>query len=182
VHLIPILTSTGLPRTDAIWLGGILGVAATFGQLASGALADRFPGHILSACYVLVLAVASATLLMPTESMLLRLIPVTVLGLCGGAQTHVLPYLVSRYFGLQAFGKLFGVIASVMGVAVGMGPLLAGTIFDHTHAYDLLLMGCIPTVVVTAVLILSLGRYPDDPAKTERAAPLSGEGHARSAA
>jgi MFS family permease len=182
VHLIPILTANGLPRTDAIWLGGILGVAATAGQLMSGALADRFPGHLLSAAYVFLLALASATLLIPMDSMLLALIPVVVLGIFGGAQTHILPYLTSRYFGLSSFGRLFGVVASVMGIAVAGGPMIASTVFDRTHGYHLFLIGCLPTVVVAAMLIFSLGRYPDNPGKRERAVPAPGEGTARSAA
>ncbi len=165
VHIIPLLSSHGIQRSDAIWLGGLLGIAATVGQLLSGALADRFPGHVISAAYVLSLTLVCGVLLMSTESVLLCVIPVVMLGLFGGAQTHVISYLTTRYFGLRAFGKIFGVVASMVAITVGLGPLLAGIIFDRTHNYDLLLMGGIPVAVVAAGLIFSLGRYPDDVSK-----------------
>ncbi len=131
-----------------------------FGVLISGALADRVPGHRLYAGFLGLIAVAWPMLLIHTDSVVLRLIPLLMQGTAGGAQSHLLPYITTRYFGLRAFGVMFGVISSIMAVGVGLGPLIGGYIHDRTHNYDQLLMLTIPAIFVAALLILSLGRYP----------------------
>lgn len=48
-----------------------------------------------------------------------------------------------------------------MATAIGVGPVLAGFVFDRTQSYDLVLMAGIPSAIVSAVLLFSLGRYPE---------------------
>jgi MFS family permease len=160
IHTIPLLTETGLSRSNATWLAGLTSFAAVFGVLIAGALADRMPGHYLYGAFLGVIVVAWPMLLINTDSVVLRLIPLLMQGIAGGAQSHLLPYVTTRYFGLRAFGVIFGVISSIMAIGIGLGPLLGGYIHDRTHNYNQLLMLVIPAVFVAAVLILSLGRYP----------------------
>ena len=44
-------------------------------------------------------------------------------------------YLTARYFGLKFFGTLFGTIIAILSIAIGLGPLLAASIFDRTGSY-----------------------------------------------
>jgi MFS family permease len=160
IHTIPLLTETGMSRSNATWLAGLTSFAAVFGVLIAGALADRVPGHYLYGGFLGVIVLAWPMLLINTDSVVLRLIPLLMQGTAGGAQSHLLPYITTRYFGLRAFGVIFGVISSIMAVGVGLGPLLGGYIHDRSHSYDPLLMITIPAILVAALLILSLGRYP----------------------
>jgi MFS family permease len=160
IHTIPLLTETGMSRSNATWLAGLTSFAAVFGVLISGALADRVPGHYLYGGFLGLIVLAWPMLLINTDSVVLRLIPLLMQGTAGGAQSHLLPYITTRYFGLRAFGVIFGVISSIMAIGVGLGPLIGGYIHDRTHSYDLLLMITIPAIFAAALLILSLGRYP----------------------
>jgi cyanate permease len=56
------------------------------------------------------------------------------------------------------------VISSTWALTVGLGPLLAGYIHDRTQSYDMFLYGGFVAAFVAALLLLSLGRYPDEPA------------------
>jgi predicted MFS family arabinose efflux permease len=163
VHMIPLLVGTGLPREEAAWIVGLGGFASIGGQAICGVLADRLPGRFISAVSVSLLAVASILLLIPTDSLALRVIPVLCVATVGGERIHMLSYLTTRYFGLKAFGTIFGVVASTMAIPVGLGPLLAGFIYDRTGSYDALLIAGIPVGIITALLTLSLGRYPTFP-------------------
>ena len=171
VHMIPLLSGTGLARGDATWVAGLAGVAGITGQLICGALADRLPGNRLLAFFLALLVVPCCMLLLPSSSVALRVVPVVLFGMSGGAEPHMLSYLISRYFGVRAFGKIFGALSSVIAVSVGLGPVVAGYIFDRTHSYRVFLLGGIPVAVVAALLILSLRRYPDDLGKLPESAP-----------
>lgn len=169
VHMIPLLSGTGLVRGDATWVAGLAGIAGISGQLICGALADRLPGNRLLAFFLALLIVPCCLLLLPSSSAALRVVPVVLFGMSGGAEPHMLSYLISRHFGMRAFGKIFGALSSVIAVSVGLGPVVAGYIFDQTHSYRFFLLGGIPVAAVAALLILSLRAYPDDPGKPELA-------------
>jgi MFS family permease len=171
VHMIPLLSGTGLARGDATWVAGLAGIAGITGQLICGALADRLPGNRLLAFFLALLVVPCCMLLLPSSSVALRVVPVVLFGMSGGAEPHMLSYLISRYFGVRAFGKIFGALTSVIAISVGLGPVVAGYIFDRTHSYRVFLLGGIPVAVVAALLILSLRRYPDDLGKLPESAP-----------
>jgi MFS family permease len=82
-------------------------------------------------------------------------------GLGYGSLAPVYPYLASRYFGQRAFGRLFGIMSICYTFALAIGPWLAGRVHDETHSYLLFLGGGIPALLLCALLLVSLGRYPD---------------------
>lgn len=167
-HTFPLLTDAGLSRADVAWIVGLTGITSFIGPLTAGWLADRFPGHYVSAGFVSLYIVACGLLLIPTDSIVLRIIPVLLINIAGGERAHMNPYLTSRYFGLAAFGRIFGVIASMMAIGVGIGPIIAGFIYDQTHSYHAFLMAAMPTAAIASLLILSLGHYPE--VKTQKSA------------
>jgi cyanate permease len=59
-----------------------------------------------------------------------------LIGLGMGAEADLMPYLISRYFGLRAFSELFGYVFSAYAVAGALGPWLMGQTFDRFHSYS----------------------------------------------
>jgi hypothetical protein len=68
-------------------------------------------------------------------------------------------YLVSRYFGLRAFGTLYGIAFAWAAAAGAVGPVLLGRAFDTTGSYESLLPKLALLVVGVALLMLTLPRY-----------------------
>ena len=58
------------------------------------------------------------------------------------------------------FGKIYGVISSAMRLGAGLGPVIAGTIFDKSGSYDSYLLLGIGASCVAALLVFALGSYP----------------------
>jgi len=172
MQLVPVLTVTGLSRPDAVWIASTIGVASILGKLICGALVDRMPGKYIAAAVYALPVIPCIALLTPNDDALARLLPIFALGLSVGGQIHMHPYLGTRYFGLRSFGTLMGFIGSIVSIAIGLGPFLAGWVFDQTRSYDMVLIAGIPISIAAALLLLSLGRYPDAPATTERPRPL----------
>ena len=172
IQLVPVLTVTGLSRQDAVWIGSTIGLAGILGKIICGSLVDHMPGkHIAAVVYALPI-IPCVALLTPNDDALARLIPMFAFGLSVGGQVHMHQYLASRYLGLRSFATLMGFMGSAGSIAVGLGPFISGRVFDLTKSYDLVLIAGIPISIAAALLLLSLGRYPDAPATTERPRPL----------
>ena len=153
VSLPPMLADRGIPLADAGRALGLLGFAIIAGRLTIGWLVDRFPARVVAPVYVLLPAL-SCTLLAQgvavTPSILL-------IGLSAGAEVDLLAYLMSRYFGMRHYSKIYGWALSAFSAGAGMGPIFAGRVHDLTGTYVAALYSFAVMVVVAAGLIGTLG-------------------------
>jgi hypothetical protein len=61
---------------------------------------------------------------------------------------------------LRHFGKIFGIMAGLMALASGTGPILAGLVYDYFGSYTGLLLAGIPMGLFSGWLVGGLGPYP----------------------
>lgn len=162
IHVIPITSTTGLTVKQAALVAGSLGLSSVLGKIFMGILIKRVPGQVLAAANM-ALPIAGALMLMqPSDSLILRIVAITFFGVSSGAQTALQIYLASRHFGLRAFGTLVSLIAMTFTITTGIGPFLAGYLFDLAGDYHLLLMLTIPAAIIGSLILLWIGRYPED--------------------
>jgi len=126
----------------------------------TGGLIDRIPGSLLPVIAYGGPGVAYALLLQAQGSVAALAFAVFVLGYCSGASMQLGTYLTTRYAGLRNFGAIFGIVSSLMACGAGIGPVVAGWVFDTTGGYSLLLTAGIPVAVVAALAVFRLGAYP----------------------
>jgi MFS family permease len=69
-------------------------------------------------------------------------------------------FFVSRYFGLKAYGRIYGLMFAAFTFANGIGPSIAGWSFDRYHSYGPAFWIFEGLLVVTCLLLAPLGRYP----------------------
>jgi MFS family permease len=94
--------------------------------------------------------------------------PVPLIGsaLCGagiGAEIDLMVFFISRYFGLKAYGKIYGLVFMIFNIGTGAGPTLSGRAFDRFHSYSQVLIGYEIALALTCVLLL--GKYAFPPVK-----------------
>jgi MFS family permease len=77
-----------------------------------------------------------------------------------GAEADVMPYLISRYFGLHSFSEIYGYAFTAYALAGALGPLLLGWSFDRFHSYSTALLGLAASMFTGAAVLASLPRYP----------------------
>ena len=77
-------------------------------------------------------------------------------GLTMGSETDVITYLVTRHFGLRAFGTIMGSVFGAIALGAAFGPVSAGAVFDHFHSYAPFIMGIIVMMAISALMLLSL--------------------------
>ena len=172
IHLIPLLSAGGLTRESAVLIGGSYGLTMFIGQIVGGLAFDRVSARLVAAIGFAVMIASLALLMLPVHPIAVPMVAVLAFGFAIGGLSPLFPYLTSRYFGLESFGRLFGVLSSLSAAAYATGPLAAGYVFDATHSYRPFLAGSIPAIVLTILLIVSLGRYPD---QAEAKAPKAAE-------
>lgn len=167
VHLFPLLTGQGLARETAAGILAVMGMAALGGQLVTGFLSDRVKSTLLPMSAFFVPGMAFALLLEPTGSAVLLTLAVVCAGYGMASCVMIVTYLVSRYGGVANFGKIHGIISACFGLGGGLGPFIAGTVFDRTGSYDAFLIGSIVIALFNVALVCRLGPYPEFPAVEE---------------
>jgi predicted MFS family arabinose efflux permease len=161
VHLYHLLTSSEISTETAAYLTAMIGLAGVAGQLATGWLADRTRSGWLPPSCVLLAALGYFLLLQGRGSEALLALGVLLAGYAFGATMNITTYLTTRYGGMRNFGKIYGIPSSCMGLGSGVGPMIAGRIFDQTQSYALYLVVAMSAAVVAALALFRLGRYPD---------------------
>ena len=160
VHMVPMLTDRGVSFEAAAGVASMIGLALIFGRVLAGYLLDK-----LFAPYV-----AIAFLCGPIIGMLLlsqgaagsvAVLSALLLGLGVGAEVDLIAYLVGRYFGLKAFGEIYGYLFGIFIVGTGVGPLIMGFGFDNSGSYSPMLIGFAVVLALSCLLMLRLGDYPD---------------------
>ena len=81
------------------------------------------------------------------------------MGLAIGAEADVMPFLISRYFGLRSMATLFGVLFGSYTMGVAIGRYLLGAGFDATGSYRRPLGYAFGLLVLAVIATFMLPRY-----------------------
>jgi MFS family permease len=160
VHFVPMITARGVDVTTAAAIAGCIGVTSIVGRLCTGVLLDRWSGPLIGAISFSLPLVAAVLWLNYDGSITSAVIMAATVGFSLGAEIDIIAYLSTRYFGLKNYGTIFGTVVGLLAFGGGVGPTLAGIVYDRTHSYDFFVRCAIPAFLLAALLIGSMGRYP----------------------
>jgi MFS family permease len=158
VHLVPMLTDRGITAERAALASSLLGAALLIGRVGSGYLLDRFFAPYV-AMFVFVGAALGMLLLWSSATGGTAYLAAFLVGLGMGAEVDIIAYLTSRYFGLRAFGEIYGYAFASYALAGALGPWLMGLAFDRTGSYRAVLAGFVVATLLATVAMLRLGPY-----------------------
>ncbi|MEM9531024.1 MAG: MFS transporter [Pseudomonadota bacterium] len=159
-NLVPLLTGTGMTRASAAGVVGLIGIAVIAGRMIVGFLIDRFWAPAVAAV-VQALPIISALLLMQDNpGSQEAAVAVLLIGFAAGAEFDLIAFLVSRYFGLAHYAKVYAVPYVAFAVGAGIAPTFFGYLFDIYGGYQQVMMLCAGLFGASAVILLALGRYP----------------------
>lgn len=160
IHLFPILTEAGITRERAALLTSLAGVAGITGKLITGWLLDRFKPNWVGGITLGAAALAFLLLNYGIRSPALIVVAMLVNGYAAGTKTQITGLLTAQYGGMKNFGKIYGVMAALMALAAGLGPTLAGVIYDNAGGYGPFLMVGAVGCVFGGIMMISLPSYP----------------------
>jgi MFS family permease len=158
VHLVPMLTDRGIPLGTAVGLMSLGGMALIIGRLIAGYLLDKIFA-IYIAIFFLVLPLVGVGMLISGAGGAWPMAATVIMGLSVGAEFDLMAFIVSRYFGVRAFGALYGFILMFVNFANAAGMGLMGWCFQLKHSYVPMMWAFEVMLVVAIVLMAGMGPY-----------------------
>lgn len=177
LHTAAMLTDRGISSQNAALATSLVGGALLIGRVSSGYLLDRFFGPRIAVMFFAGVALGIALLRMGSGREA-AFFGAFLVGLGMGAEVDIIAYLTSRYFGLRAFGEIYGYAFGAFVLAGGFGTFLMGAGFDWTGSYRAPLAGFFTATLAAVVLITRLGPYrygARQPQENEPVLPLQAE-------
>ncbi|MFQ5417726.1 MAG: MFS transporter [Myxococcota bacterium] len=161
-HFVPFaIKQGGFTSQEAAFYYGLTVGFSIVGRLLFGWLTDRFsPKWLMVVAGVsLALGPAMAELLvvrLALEKAWLLVFYAIPFGIGIGGNAITMPVLVGRCFGELNFSKIMGVVMSGFALGIIIGIPLAGRIFDETGSYELVLLLCVGTLLLSAIFAASI--------------------------
>jgi MFS family permease len=145
---------------DVIALASVIGISQLTGRLGAGWLVDRAWAPLIGAVVLIAAALGSLALSQSALDYHASMLAIAGLGLAGGVEIDLLSYLIARYLGLRRYGLLYGAMYGGYVVSASFAPSIFARAFDRTGSYaQALHVGAI-LLVLAALTLLTLGRYP----------------------
>jgi predicted MFS family arabinose efflux permease len=158
LHMQPLLIDRGLSPERATVAISVIGLSLLVGRLGCGYLLDRVFAPRVAIFFFGASALGMVTLWLGSTGNV-ALAAAFLVGLGMGAESDIIAYLISRYFGLRAFGTAFGHCFGAFMLAGAIGTLLMGAGYDWTHSYKVPLAWFFAAMVVALGLLACLGQY-----------------------
>jgi len=136
-HVMPYLSSIGIPRLTAGLVATAIPIASISGRLGFGWLGDRLEKRRVAAAGFALAGLGLVLFAYVGSVGMWLLVPFLVIfGIGFGGNVTMRTVLLSRYFGRESFGAILGFTIGLMTVGSMIGAPLAGWIFDHWHSYQ----------------------------------------------
>lgn len=158
LHMSAIFTDRGVSAERAAVATSLVGAAVMVGRLASGYLLDRLFAPRVATIFYGATAAGMGILCLGSAGTL-ALVGAFLSGLGMGAEVEVMGYLISRYFGLRAFGSAYGHAFGAFMISGSAGVLLMGAGYDRFHSYTVPLAGFCGAMLLTLILLRGFGPY-----------------------
>ena len=157
-HLAALLTDRGVSAASAAAAVSVMGGASLAGRLSTGWLIDRYFAARVS-FVLLAMAAAGVFVLATASTFAMGALGAALIGFGMGGEADVVPFLLSRYYGLRSFATLYGLTWTAYAFAGAIGPVVMGKAFDATGSYEVLLTQLSLMLLVVASLMLVAPRY-----------------------
>ncbi len=157
VHFIPLLTDHGVNPQRAALFAGMIGAVMIVSRLAVGVVIDRVFAPFVASVVTIVAAIGVGLLAFGGAST--AAVGAFAVGLVIGAEFDLAAYLVSRYFPARFFGRIYGLLFTVMVVGTMTSTSLYGFWSDWAGGYGQALVAATVALCCAAFLFLTLPRF-----------------------
>ncbi len=148
-----VVLAQGLPATAAALLVSVFAISSIVGRVLSGVALDYLPAHLIAAIGFGLPVLGLVLLASPLDSFAAVAVALALIGISFGGEGDIIPYLVTRYFGIAIYSTVLGLLSAVMGLAMGGGNILLAM----TGSFDVFLWIAAATAFIGSLLFLALG-------------------------
>jgi len=163
VHQVAFAIDQGIGEVTAASSLAALGLAGFAGQFFFGWLSDRLRDPKYASFLGMSFMLAGLVVLLQVASARGLFFYAVIFGFGYGALAPMMPILLADRFGRDALGSIYGFITLFLGIGGGVGPFLAGMIYDASGSYAFVWQADILVMIVVAGCILTLKRKQSGP-------------------
>jgi MFS family permease len=135
VHIVPHTQDIGISATRAASVLATIGGVSMVGRFIVGIAIDRI-GSKRAMIICCILLITGLLWLQTADRLWMLYLFAAIYGTAHGGFFTTISPMVAEFFGIQAHGVLFGIIAFCGTIGGSLGPILAGYIFDVTASYN----------------------------------------------
>ena len=157
-HTFPMLTDKGYAKAFAASALSLIAVGTIVGQVIAGLMLDRIDTPKIAAGFF-ASGLAGAALLHAAASPGLILLGGFLMGAAKGSELGLAAYFIARYYGLGAFGVIYGFIYGVAVIAAGTGPVITAQAFDRLGSYNLAFTAFDVALLLSTLMMLFMPAY-----------------------
>ena len=153
VHSVALMLGRGVEPVAAASIAGLIGLSSLPGRYLLNVLSDRLGAQPLLGVCIAVQALGLLVLVFgPAPGGLYAY--AVVYGLAFGAVNPLRASVMADHFGRRAYGAITAVQGVPVAFAAGLGPVLAGVLFDAYRSYDLAFLSIAAGLVAASVAVL----------------------------
>jgi OFA family oxalate/formate antiporter-like MFS transporter len=137
LHIMPYLSSVGIPRSLSGMVAAALPVVSIFGRLSFGWFGDAYDKRAGLAVTLCLIGAGLMAFSFVQQGWLMFVFIISF-SLGWGGSAVLSRTILREYFGRESFGKIVGITMGVGSVGGIIGPVLAGWTFDTLRSYHFL--------------------------------------------
>lgn len=164
-NMFRILVSDGFTTGQAAQVAGLIGLSVIAGRIVAGVLLDRVWAPLVAFVFLTVPAISCLLLANPEVGLQYLAIAAVLVGLAAGAEFDLIAYMVSRYFGMKNYGKIYSWQFIAFGVGSGFVAPVPELVKENFGSYDPALYVIAALFVIGGSMLLLMGRYPKEYAR-----------------
>jgi predicted MFS family arabinose efflux permease len=157
-HLVPMLRDRGMSPGSAALVQSTLGMALVASRVIIGFIMDRiFAPYVAVVCFLL--SAVGVCMLAAGAIGPLAFFAVVLIGISMGAEIDMLAFLTGRYFGVENFGQVYGILFTSFLIGTSVGPVAYGMAYESLGSYIWVLYVSIGLMLASAIITVRLPRY-----------------------
>jgi MFS family permease len=158
IHLMALLRDRGIESQQAAYIVSFVGVGLMLGRVVAGLLMDWFFAPRVALLLFLFTAVGMVGIYLQAPPLVLCACAFAI-GVGSAAEMDLMAFMTARYFGPEAYGRIYGLFYLCFMLGASVGPFVMGLSFEQYGDYQVALLGAAALVMLACVMTLGLGSY-----------------------
>lgn len=154
------LEENGVDSTAGSWMISLFAGGVLAGRFLCGVALDRFPAHLVAGIALGLPGIGLLTIASGMASPTVLATSIAVMGLSLGAESDLAAYLVMRYFKLEIYGTVLGLVVTSLALSASLGSVILSATLHVTGSFSAYLLFGSAGCIGGAALFLMLGSMP----------------------
>jgi MFS family permease len=130
------LEENGVGSTSGSWMISLFAGGVLAGRFLCGAALDRFPAHMVAAIALGLPGVGLLMIAFGLADPLVLASAICLMGLSLGAESDLAAYLVMRFFRLEIYGTVLGLVVTALALSASLGSVVLSAILQMTGSFS----------------------------------------------